>query len=107
MAVTSLLNHDSPMGRLGQWTRPAPDWAPPISEARFHSLLAKQLTFMANADAAGVVLGARVPIVLTSRSDNVRTRLASCAVSLLVAHARRTGLPDGADMAFPDSRGQR
>ena len=55
------------------------------------NMLAKQLTFMANADAAGVVLGARVPIVLTSRSDNVRTRLASCAVGLLVAHARRTG----------------
>ena len=57
------------------------------------NMLAKQLTFMANADTAGVVLGARVPIVLTSRSDNVQTRLASCAVGLLVAHARRTGLP--------------
>ncbi len=55
------------------------------------NMLAKQLTFMANADAAGIVLGARVPIVLTSRSDNVRTRLGSCAYGLLVAHARRTG----------------
>ena len=71
------------------------------------NMLAKQLTFMANADAAGVVLGARVPIVLTSRSDNVRTRLASCAVGLLVAHARRTGLTGGGDTALPDSRGQR
>ena len=61
------------------------------------NMLAKQLTFMANADAAGIVLGARVPIVLTSRSDNVRTRLASCAVGLLVAHARRTGLPGGGE----------
>ena len=59
------------------------------------NMLAKQLTFMANADAAGIVLGARVPIVLTSRSDNVQTRLASCAIGLLVAHARRTGLPGG------------
>ena len=40
-------------------------------------MLAKQFSFMANADAAGIVLGARVPIVLTSRSDNVQTRLAS------------------------------
>ncbi|RPH42651.1 MAG: bifunctional enoyl-CoA hydratase/phosphate acetyltransferase [Burkholderiales bacterium] len=53
------------------------------------NILAKQLTFMAGADAAGVVLGARVPIVLTSRADNVRARLASCAVALLLAHARR------------------
>ena len=41
-------------------------------------MLAKQLTFMANADSAGIVLGARVPVVLTSRSDDVQTRLASC-----------------------------
>lgn len=53
------------------------------------NMLAKQLTFLANADAAGIVLGARVPIILTSRADNVRTRLASCAVGALVAHARR------------------
>jgi phosphotransacetylase len=52
--------------------------------------LAKLLTFLANADAAGLVLGARVPIILTSRADNVRTRMASCGVALLVSHARRT-----------------
>ena len=43
-------------------------------------MLAKNLTFLAHADAAGIVLGARVPIILTSRADSVRTRLASCAV---------------------------
>lgn len=53
------------------------------------NMLAKQLTFLANADAAGIVLGARVPIILTSRADNVRTRLASCAVGALVAASRR------------------
>jgi phosphotransacetylase len=53
------------------------------------NILAKQLTFMAGADAAGVVLGARVPIVLTSRADSVRARLASCAVAVLLARARR------------------
>lgn len=45
------------------------------------NMLAKELTFLANADAAGIVLGARVPIVLTSRADNLRTRVASCAVA--------------------------
>jgi phosphate acetyltransferase len=54
------------------------------------NMLAKSLTFMANADAAGIVLGARVPIILTSRADSVTTRLASCAVASLVAQARRT-----------------
>jgi phosphate acetyltransferase len=54
------------------------------------NMLAKQLTYLAGADAAGIVLGARVPIVLTSRSDNVRARLASIAVMKLVAHAKRT-----------------
>jgi len=53
------------------------------------NMLAKELTFLANADAAGIVLGARVPIILTSRADNVRTRMASCAVAALYAHARR------------------
>jgi phosphate acetyltransferase len=53
------------------------------------NMLAKELSFLANADAAGIVLGARVPIILTSRSDNVRTRMASCAVAALYAHARR------------------
>jgi phosphate acetyltransferase len=53
------------------------------------NMLAKELTFLANADAAGIVLGARVPIILTSRADNVRTRMASCAVAALYAHACR------------------
>ncbi len=53
------------------------------------NMLAKSLSFLAGADAAGIVLGARVPIILTSRSDSVRTRLASCAVAALVARARR------------------
>jgi phosphate acetyltransferase len=53
------------------------------------NMLAKQLTFLANADSAGLVLGARVPIILTSRADSVRSRIASCAVAMLAAHARR------------------
>jgi phosphate acetyltransferase len=53
------------------------------------NMLAKELTFLANADAAGIVLGARVPIILTSRADSVRTRMASCAIAALLAHARR------------------
>jgi phosphate acetyltransferase len=56
------------------------------------NMLAKQLTFLANADSAGLVLGARVPIILTSRADSVRSRIASCAVALLAAHARRQAL---------------
>ena len=53
------------------------------------NMLAKSLTFLADADAAGVVLGAKVPIILTSRADSVTTRLASCAVAALVVQARR------------------
>ncbi|WP_101795738.1 phosphate acetyltransferase [Sinorhizobium medicae] len=53
------------------------------------NMLAKNLTFLAHADAAGIVLGARVPIVLTSRADSVRTRLASCSVASLFAARRR------------------
>ena len=53
------------------------------------NMLAKQLSFLANADSAGLVLGAKVPVVLTSRADSVRSRIASCAVAALVAHARR------------------
>jgi phosphotransacetylase/acyl dehydratase len=56
------------------------------------NMLAKQLTFMANAEAAGIIVGARVPIVLTSRADSARTRLASCALSVLMADAQRRGL---------------
>lgn len=55
------------------------------------NMLAKSLTFLAGADAAGIVLGAKVPIILTSRADSVMTRLASCAVATLVAKARRAG----------------
>jgi len=54
------------------------------------NILAKQLSFLAGADGAGLVLGARVPVILTSRADSVRSRVASCAVAALVAHARRT-----------------
>jgi phosphate acetyltransferase len=57
------------------------------------NMLAKSLSFLAGADAAGVVLGARVPIMLTSRADSVRTRLASAAVAALVAHRRRQAKP--------------
>jgi len=53
------------------------------------NMLAKNLSFMAHADAAGIVLGARVPIVLTSRADTVRTRMASCAIAVLYADACR------------------
>ena len=53
------------------------------------NMLAKNLSFLAKADAAGIVLGARVPIILTSRADSVRTRMASCAVAVLYADARR------------------
>ena len=62
------------------------------------NMLAKQLTFLGGADAAGVVLGARVPIILTSRADSLRTRLASCAVATLLARAATNaapGLPQG------------
>ncbi|MBK3732578.1 phosphate acetyltransferase [Azospirillum brasilense] len=57
------------------------------------NMLAKNLTFLANADAAGIVLGARVPIVLTSRADSVMTRMASCAVAALYAHRQRIEQP--------------
>jgi phosphotransacetylase len=52
------------------------------------NILAKQLSFLAKADSAGMVLGARVPVILTSRADSVRSRIASCAVAMLVAHAQ-------------------
>jgi len=53
------------------------------------NMLAKSLSFLSGADAAGIVLGARVPIILTSRADALLTRLASCAVAVLLAAARR------------------
>lgn len=57
------------------------------------NMLAKNLTFLSKADAAGIVLGARVPVILTSRADNLRTRMASCAVAMLLAHNRRAREP--------------
>ena len=57
------------------------------------NMLAKNLTFLSGADAAGIVLGARVPIILTSRADNARTRIASCAAATLFAHGRRAHAP--------------
>jgi phosphate acetyltransferase len=53
------------------------------------NMLAKNLAYFAKADGAGIVLGARVPIVLTSRADSLRSRMASCAVATLYADARR------------------
>ena len=54
------------------------------------NILAKLLSYLAKADSAGLVLGARVPVILTSRADSVRARIASCGVAMLAAHARRT-----------------
>jgi len=56
------------------------------------NILAKQLTFLAHAECAGLVLGARVPIILTSRADTVRARIASCAVAVRITHARHAAL---------------
>ena len=56
------------------------------------NMLAKNLTFLLKADAAGIVLGARVPIILTSRADSLRARMASCAVAVLYADARRRAM---------------
>ena len=55
------------------------------------NMIFKQLTYLAGAEGAGIVLGTRVPVILTSRADTVRTRLTSTAVMTLVARARRTG----------------
>ena len=57
------------------------------------NMLAKNLAYFAKADSAGIVLGARVPVVLTSRADSPRSRMASCAVASLHAHARRRKAP--------------
>jgi phosphate acetyltransferase len=57
------------------------------------NMLAKQLQYFAGADSAGIVLGARVPVILTSRADNVRMRIGSAAVAKLVVHARRAAVP--------------
>lgn len=58
------------------------------------NMLAKNLAYFAKADSAGIVLGARVPVVLTSRADTARARMASCAVAALYAHARRQHAPN-------------
>ncbi|WP_062011853.1 bifunctional enoyl-CoA hydratase/phosphate acetyltransferase [Aureimonas sp. AU4] len=63
------------------------------------NMLAKQLEYLAEAQVAGVVLGARVPVILTSRADKTLARLASCAVARLLAHARRTPAPADAMVA--------
>jgi phosphate acetyltransferase len=60
------------------------------------NMLAKNLSFISKSDAAGIVLGARAPIILTSRADNIRTRMASCAVAVLLRHAQMTQAPIGA-----------
>ncbi len=57
------------------------------------NMLAKSLSFLSQAEAAGIVLGARVPIILTSRADSLVTRLASCAVAVMLAAARRKSAP--------------
>ena len=62
--------------------------APDLESA---NMLFKQLTYLAGAEGAGIVLGTRVPVVLTSRADSVRTRLASAALMAIVAQARRQG----------------
>jgi phosphotransacetylase len=67
-----------------------------VPELEAGNMLAKQLSFLAGADGAGIVLGARVPIILTSRADSQRTRIASCALAVLVARnafARRQPAP--------------
>jgi phosphotransacetylase len=56
------------------------------------NIFAKQFSFLANADSAGLVLGARVPVILTSRADSVEARTASCAVAMLAVHAKRQGI---------------
>jgi len=61
------------------------------------NMLAKNLTFLAGADSAGIVLGARVPIILTSRADSVRARMASCAVATLYVRARKQDVAKAAE----------
>ena len=56
------------------------------------NMIYKNLSFLADSDGAGIVLGARVPIILTSRADSLRTKLASCAIGLLYLHARDPAL---------------
>jgi phosphate acetyltransferase len=67
------------------------------------NILAKQLEYLAEADAAGIVIGARKPIILTSRADSAKCRLASCAVAALLAHARRRGGSDATAAFSPET----
>jgi phosphate acetyltransferase len=62
-----------------------------VPEIEAGNMLAKQLSFLGHADAAGIVLGARVPVILTSRADSLRARLLSCALAVKMAAARREG----------------
>lgn len=62
-----------------------------VPDIESSNILAKQLTFLGHADAGGIVLGARVPIILTSRADSLRTRLLSCALAVKMAAARKAG----------------
>ncbi|HVV93114.1 MAG TPA: bifunctional enoyl-CoA hydratase/phosphate acetyltransferase [Hyphomicrobiales bacterium] len=64
-----------------------------VPDLEVGNMLAKQLTFLAGADAAGIVVGARLPIVLTSRADSISTRVASCAIAALMVAARRAAVP--------------
>lgn len=64
-----------------------------VPEIESGNILAKQLSFLGHADAAGIVIGARVPIILTSRSDSLKTRLLSCAIATLIVAARKAGIP--------------
>jgi phosphate acetyltransferase len=66
------------------------------------NMLAKALIFLADADTAGIVLGARAPIILTSRADSLRARMASCAVAALYAHAKRGVAARVAERALGD-----
>jgi phosphate butyryltransferase len=66
------------------------------------NMLAKELTFVARAEAAGLVVGARAPVILTSRADNDKARLASCAIAQLYDHWRQHGRPLG-DTALPQA----
>jgi phosphate acetyltransferase len=66
------------------------------------NMLSKQLTFMAGAESAGLVLGARVPIILTSRADSAGARLASCALAVLVARANAAGEAKGSAQRHAD-----
>lgn len=63
-----------------------------VPEIESGNMLAKQLSFLGHADAAGIVLGARVPIILASRADSLRTRLLSCAVAVQINAARKAGM---------------